>query len=117
MIGAKIQQFKEKFYHQKNLFNYQLDARGWIIVLVLFTFVAGLFYLSQVNSLATTGYKIKALEEKAANLRQQNKKYELEITELRSTARINEAIKRLEMVEVARVEYLKANGSTVAVNR
>ena len=117
MIGAKLKELRDKFYCRGGMAKYQLDSKGWLLLLVIIIGTAGLVYLSQVNSLATKGYKIKELENKAADLRDQNKQYELQITELRSTARINEAIKKLEMVEVARVEYLRPNGTTVAINR
>lgn len=117
IIGTKLQELKSKFYKQKFLQKYQLNSKSWIILLMVLITVSGLLYLFQINSLATQGYEIKDLEEKAAELREQNKKLQLAITDLRSTERINQAIKRLDMVEVARVEYLKANGTSVAINR
>ncbi|MBD3359528.1 MAG: hypothetical protein GF365_02370 [Candidatus Buchananbacteria bacterium] len=117
MISAKLHDLKEKFYKKNILTKYQLNSRSWLIVLMILIGVSGLLYLAQINGLATKGYEIKDLEEKSAELRDKNKKLKLQITDLRSTARLNQAVKELEMVEVARVEYLKANGTSVAINR
>lgn len=67
--------------------------------------------------MATKGYKIRNLENKVSDLKDENKKLELQITELRSTERVAKEIKTLKMEEVARIEYLQADGSTVALNR
>jgi len=84
-----------------------------VALIVIFT----IFYLCQTNNLATKGYKIKNLEDKVAELREKNKKFELEIAELRSTERITKEVENLKMVSVARVEYLQADGTAVAMNR
>ena len=67
--------------------------------------------------MATSGYQIKELENKASALKDENKHLQVQITELRSTSRLEAKIAELKMVSVARVEYLQANGSTVAMNR
>ncbi len=117
MISAKLEALKEKFYRKNCFFNYQLNSRSGVIIIICFISVACLLYLWQVNGLATKGYEIKDLEEKVSELREKNKDLELEITQLRSTERISQAVEKLEMIEVARVEYLKANGTSVAINR
>jgi len=117
VISTKLKKLKEQYY-KKNLFaKYQINSRNWLLVLMGMILVCGFFYLWQINSLATKGYEIKGLEEQVAELRQINKKIDLEITELRSTNRLNNAVKELGLVEVVRVEYLKANGTSVAINR
>jgi cell division protein FtsL len=115
MIGAKFEHLKEKFY-RKGILNQQINSKGIFIFLFVVTVFCGFVYLWQINSLATKGYKIKDLEEKVSQIKDQNKKLELEVTELRSSARIAEKLKELNLVEVAKIEYLTANGS-VAVNR
>ncbi|MFC1598931.1 hypothetical protein ACFL2U_02925 [Patescibacteria group bacterium] len=117
LISTKLKELQEKFY-KKNIFaKYQINSRSWLLVLIGVIVVCGFFYLWQINSLATKGYEIKGLEEKVAELRQINKKIDLEITELRSTNRLNAAVQDLGLVQVARVEYLRANGTSVAINR
>jgi len=115
MIGASFEHLKEKFY-RKGIFNQQINSRGIFIFLFTITALCGLIYLWQINGLATKGYKIKDLEEKVSQIKDQNKKLELEVTELRSSARIAAKLKELNLVEVARVEYLTDSGS-VAINR
>jgi hypothetical protein len=117
MLSVKLHNLKEKFYRRGGILNYGLSNRKHIFILLVLIIVSGVLYLGQVNNLATKGYKIKELEEKAYALREQNKQLEYDITNLRSTARLNEQIKVLNLVSVARVEYLKANGNSVAINR
>lgn len=115
MIGAKFEHLKEKFY-RKNILSQQINSRGIFMFLFVITFLCGMVYLWQVNGLVSKSYQIKDLEEKVSQIKDQNKKLELEVTELRSSARIAEKLKELNLVEVARVEYLTDNGS-VAINR
>lgn len=105
-------------YNQKKfLQKYRLNQRSWLIMILVAVCVSGLLYLVQVNALATKGYEIKDLETQASELKQKNKKIKLQITELRSTERLAKEVERLELIEVTRVEYLKANGTSVAINR
>ena len=116
IINARLEKLKDMFY-KKTFSCGQLNSRAWLLVLFAAIFVTGVFYLIQVNSLATKGYQIKDLDNKVAELKDMNKKLEVEVTELRSTARINHEIEKLNMVAVSRFEYLKANGTSVAINR
>ena len=115
MIGAQFEHLKEQFY-KKSFLSQQVNSRGIFIFLFTITLFCGLVYLWQVNGLVSNGYKIKELEEKVSQIKDKNKKLELEVTELRSSARIAEKLKELNLVEVARVEYLVDNAS-VAINR
>jgi cell division protein FtsL len=116
IINARLEKLKDKFYRRSfSLGN--LNSRAGLLLLFVAIFVAGLFYLVQVNGLATKGYQIRDLENKVAVLKETNKKLEVEVTELRSTARVNQEIEKLNMVTVARFEYLRANGTSVAINR
>lgn len=117
LFRAKWQSFKQRMNQANFIANYQSKNRNSLIILGVLIFSFGLLYLWQINCLATTGYQIKALENKAAALKDENKHFQVQITELRSTSRLEEKIAELNMVSVARVEYLQANGSTVAMNR
>ena len=88
-----------------------------MIILISLISFSGLLYLVQINSLATKGYEMKNLDEQISELKSKNKRLEIQIAELSSTERILAQLDKLEMVEVARVEYLKANGTSVAINR
>ena len=116
LLKARWQSLKEKLYKEDIAYsNYK--NRNKAIFLAVLIFIGGIFYLCQINNLATKGYQIKEHEEKISHLKDANKRLLVEVTELRSFTRLNEKVKELKMVEVARVEYLQANGSTVAMNR
>jgi len=108
--------FKERLY-RKSIIEKQVSSKKSVIFLFGLIITCSIFYLWQINGMATKGYQIKDLEDKVSELRQKNKKLELNITELRSTERITKGVETLKMVNVARVEYLKTDGSTVAMNR
>jgi hypothetical protein len=117
LLRAKWQSFKQRMIDENYLVNYQSKNRNKLLILGVLIFCSGMLYLWQINGLATTGYKIKELENKAASLKSDNKHLQLEITRLRSTSRLEQKVAELKMVTVAKVEYLQANGSTVAMNR
>lgn len=106
--------FDEK---RENNFSHKTKIKKQIILLFIGILFISLFYLGQINSLATKGYGIKNLENKISDLKDENKKLELQITELRSTERVAKEIKTLKLEEVARIEYLQPDGSSVALNR
>jgi len=117
MMSARLHGFKAKFYKRDFWQKYQVNSKKTLFLIIALIFIAGVFYLWQINSLATKGYKFKELEDRVSELREQNKKLELQITELRSTDRITKEVENLQMVEVARVEYLRPDGTAVAFNR
>jgi len=117
LLRARWQSFKERMNQANFITNYHNKNRNSLIILGILIFSCGLLYLWQINCLATKGYQIKELENKAAALKNENKRLQVEITQLRSTTRLEEKIAELKMVSVVRVEYLQANGSTVAMNR
>lgn len=116
MLSFRLNQLKQQIV-KSDYFVTNNNQRSRIIIVLSLCFILGMGYLWQVNGLATKGYQIKDLEVKASVLRQQNKKIELEITELRSTARLNSEVKKLGLVQVAKVEYLTPTGTSVAINR
>lgn len=115
MIGAKFEHLKQKYY-RRNIFSQRINSHGIFLFLSVVTIFCGLIYLWQVNGLVSKSYKIEELEQKVAEIKDQNKKLELEVAELRSSARIASKLKELNLVEVARVEYL-IDHSDVAINR
>ncbi|MFA5188092.1 MAG: hypothetical protein WC460_01875 [Patescibacteria group bacterium] len=108
---------KEKTNLKNFILHSQVRSRKSLIMLTALILVTCACYLWQTNSLATKGYKIKELEDKVADLRKENKDLQLGITELRSTDRIAKEVENLQMVSVARIEYLQADGTAVAMNR
>lgn len=116
LLRVKWQSFTQRLA-QEDIQNNQNKNRNKLIVFAVLIFCFGMIYLWQINGLATKGYQIKDLEEKVSEIKDSNKKLLIEITELRSTSRLEEKVAQLKMVEVSRIEYLQPNGSTVAMNR
>ena len=116
-MSARLHIFKEKSFFKNSLVGSQSKSKSSLYLIIGLILAICLFYLWQTNSLATKGYQIKDLESRVSDLRKTNKQLQLQITELRSTERITKEVEALKMVAVARVEYLKADGSTVALNR
>lgn len=115
-LSARLNSFKEQI-HKNNYLKAQSNSKKTIFLVFSLIIIASMCYLWQTNNLATKGYKIKDLQDKVADLRSANKKLELEITQLRSTERIAKEVETLQMIEVARVEYLRSDGTSVALNR
>lgn len=100
-----------------SVFSEQVHNKMILVLLVAAIFMCFFVYLWQVNGMATKGYKIKDLQTRVYDLKDQNKKLELQVADLRSSARISEKIKEMNLVEVVRIEYLIDNSGSVAVNR
>lgn len=113
MLHQKFKRYPEKI----GVLNQQINRRTFLFFLIAAIALCFFIYLWQVNSMATKGYKIKDLEGRMSDLKDQNKKLELQVAELRSTARISEKLKELNLVEVAKIEYLTSSGTSVAINR
>lgn len=78
----------------------------WLIILL---FGLGVGYLLQVNSISTIGYEIKALEERLASLKQQNKRLEIEATSLRAVEAIQAETRAMNLVPAGQARHLGAD--------
>ncbi|OGY42908.1 MAG: hypothetical protein A2Y67_03495 [Candidatus Buchananbacteria bacterium RBG_13_39_9] len=116
-LDTQWSNFKQRLFAEDNGQNYQNKNKNKVIILSVLIFICGIYYLCQINNMATKGYQINELENQTAELKQENKRLQVEITELRSITRLTEKVEELKMVEVSRIEYIKANGATVALNR
>jgi hypothetical protein len=83
----------------------------WSFLLVCLICAAGVFYIFQVNNIATQGYKIQALEKQAQELRDSNEKLKIREAELRSMYNIEERTKGLNMTTPKDVSYLTLPGN------
>jgi len=117
VMSARLHVFKERSFLRNSLVSSKTKSKSSLYLIFGLILAICLFYLWQTNSLATKGYQIQDLSSRVSDLRKTNKQLQLQITELRSTERITKEVEALKMVDVARVEYLKADGSTVALNR
>jgi C4-type Zn-finger protein len=68
-----------------------------------------------MNHMSVEGYKIKELENKIQELKENNKKLQLKIDEKQSFSYINNKLANLEMTEKGRIDYLAAKSGVVAV--
>lgn len=107
--------------HQKNCNQYQRRrSKGipfvyWGIILGLFILGVAVAYLVQINGMATFGFELQKLEERAIELERINKKLELEVAELRSLSRITATSHKLGMAGVDKIEYISSERSSVVI--
>lgn len=67
----------------------------------------GIGYLFSVNQTASRGFEVSSLQEQMETLASQNKKLELETSELKSMAQIEQVKETIGLVPVEKVEYLR----------
>lgn len=75
---------------------------------------AGFFYLRGTNDIAIQGYRMKALETRLEQLREENRALQNDIAELESLEYIRERVSELSLVPAEKVEYLSTTASVVA---
>jgi len=80
-------------------------------LLVVLICAAGVFYIFEVNDVATRGYKIKELEKRAQDLESNNEKLKIREAELRSMYNIEERTKNLNMVAPGNISYITLPGN------
>jgi cell division protein FtsL len=80
-------------------------------LLVVLICAAGVFYIFEVNDVATQGYKIRELEKRAQELRDNNEKLKIQEAELRSMYNIEEKTKNLNMVAPESISYMALPGN------
>lgn len=76
----------------------------------------GFFYLNQVVGTASQGTDVHELEQELSELRDAQRKLELEGAQLRSLQTVEERTERLNLVEAGEVSYLAAEDDRVALN-
>lgn len=87
-----------------------------IITMILICLLS-LFYLAQLFDSSTKGYEMHELQKKVEELRELNRKLEIEVAELKSYKHIEEEAKKLNMVPSISVVYISRVGSHVVVAR
>lgn len=84
------------------------------LVIIGMAILMGFTYLVQVNKVSTTGFEIQELEQRAAELKKENTKLELEAARLESLANIEQKVQELNLVSTEKVDYLEIRDSQVA---
>lgn len=79
--------------------------------LVVLICAMGVFYIFEVNNVATQGYTIRDLEKQAQDLRNSNEKLKIREAELRSMYNIEERTKNLNMIAPKDVSYMALPGN------
>jgi len=80
-------------------------------LLVVLICAAGVFYIFEVNDVATRGFKIKELEKRVQELEDSNAKLKIREAELRSMYNIEEKTKDLNMVAPGNISYMALPGN------
>lgn len=81
--------------------------------LVVLVGLVGLLYISQSSAVATVGYDLKRLEAERAQMLARNEQLRLEIGQLESLARIEEAATRIGMAPPERLLFVQVPASAV----
>ena len=79
-------------------------------LLVVLICLSGVFYIFEVNNLATKGYEIRELEKTVEKLKQDNERLKIQTAELKSMYNIEEKTKELNMVAPKDVSYINIPG-------
>lgn len=85
-----------------------LVSMGFVFFVILF--LSGVFYLYQVNSLATQGFEIKKIEKEIQTVEKENKQLQIREIELRSMNNIEKATEGLNLVNSSNVTYIEVAG-------
>ena len=78
--------------------------------LMLAIFIAGAFYLYQVNSIATKGYEVKDIERKIQESEKEINKLKIMEVELKSMYNIEKATEKMNLITTSDVSYLEVDG-------
>lgn len=80
-------------------------------MLIALICAAGVFYIFEVNNLATKGYEIKNIEAQLEKLKKENENLNIRAAELKSMYNIEEKTKDLNMIAPKDVSYLNIPGN------
>lgn len=114
-IQKKIFSLRTHIVTQQRVALNSLQIKHWSVGVTAGVIVLGVIYLGQINSMATRGYELKALEIQRAALSKANKELEVKVAEEQSTANILSKIEALNLVKVSNVSYISATSTSVAL--
>jgi len=78
--------------------------------LVILVCATGVFYIFEVNNLATKGYEIDKYEKQLNDLKKENERLQIQAAELKSMYNIEEKTKNLNMIVPKDVSYMNLPG-------
>jgi len=85
-----------------------------VLVLLFIILLSGFFYILQVNSMATKGYKITALKKQINDLEDKNKVLQINISDLKSINILQLKSESFGMMKAQAIEYLALPPANVA---
>lgn len=77
-----------------------------VFVVVIFGFLAGLFYLYSINQSAVRGFQVKQVEKEIAEIKKGNERLRIKEAELKSLYHIEQSTKDLNMSALGNVNYV-----------
>lgn len=90
------------------------SARISLVSLVFFitglVALSGVFYLYQVNDMATKGIEMKKAESRIKELQQARDEMQIKEVELKSMYNLEKEVKDLDLVNTAEISYLEVHG-------
>jgi cell division protein FtsB len=98
---------KEEVKINCNLFGFLFSQRYLAFVLVVLIGLSGMFYLFQVNKLATMGYAIDENQKKLEKLRQEKRELEIKIAGLKSVYRFENKYEINNMTKPKKISYME----------
>lgn len=109
-----LTQIKREF-KRSSKFLQILNIKFLNVVVIFLIVLTGILFIWTINDTATAGFKVKEFEQKIEELKKTNERLEFQIAELQSLGTIQEKIKslNLEMISVAKVEYLSPSNLAV----
>ncbi|MDD2807108.1 MAG: hypothetical protein PHW95_01120 [Patescibacteria group bacterium] len=107
---------KQKTPIRRNAKILKTKSKSKFFNFVMMTIIGVMFfgYLVQVNSLATKGYQIKALQGKVTDLKQQQDDLQLQALSLQSMGAVQDKVNSLKMVDAGKSDYLVEKPVAVA---
>lgn len=77
------------------------------LTIVVLVCVLSLFFLVQVFQSSTTGYEVSDLQDQVGELKEQNKKLEIQAAELKSLQGVEGSVEEMNMVDVDNIVYVE----------
>lgn len=85
------------------------------IVLIVSMAVVIFFYILQVNTIASNGYKIRELKSRLRELEDSNRTFQVTISNLKSIDVLQSKTKNLYMTQAQNIEYVNISSTNVGV--
>jgi len=113
--SSRIKFNNHRFVRRRVFSKIRFSSATFNVLVIGIIVLVSLFYLIQSNKISTYGFKIKELEEELRKLRQENEKFELEVTKLQSISKIEEVGRELSMIKVEKVDYITQINTSMAI--